>query len=235
MKRMALIGMCAAVAALGLMGCEWDSTSGTDNWSSSYDWVNFSGVYRGTSGGLVVTEPGDSTASGTTRYGVYSLNVSHQGQHLSFTDSNGATYTGRIKKMESASGFSNTDIPQVGGDEEGNDERAAKYTYQESPLPANGDLILASFECTGYSRAGLSVRLIGTLQGTVGTSSAMQGAVDEESSGVVGVFTGRQIQGTWIERGGRTGDVSAQAEAVSIPEVTTPPATTTPVGGIIVL
>ena len=48
--------VCAAVAALGLMGCEWDTGSDAENWSSSYDWVNFSGVYRGASGGLLVTD-----------------------------------------------------------------------------------------------------------------------------------------------------------------------------------
>lgn len=310
MKRIALIGMCAAAVALGLMGCEWTSTSDGESWSSAYDWVNFSGVYRGLGGGLLVTDytttpsipgvtntysrtdsggtlpargttasgkvshgsivPGSfmvnvgniaqlsdpgkdglltgngsgtvnygggtwaieidtfstvnqsisisysyivardgSTAggadSGATRFRIYSFNVVHQGQYLTVTDNNGATYTGRIKKMQSASGSQNTDITQVGTDEEAND-RSAKYTYQESPLPPDGDTIVASFECSGISKAGLSVRLLGTLQGTVAAS----------------IFTGRRMDGTWIELGGKTGDINAQTEAVSIQTVVVP-------------
>ena len=48
MKRIAWIGVVAAVLALGLAGCEWETGSGADSWTSAYDWVNFSGVYRGT-------------------------------------------------------------------------------------------------------------------------------------------------------------------------------------------
>ncbi len=311
MKRMALIGMCAAVAALGLMGCEWDTGSDAENWSSSYDWVNFSGVYRGLGGGLLVTDytttpsipgvtntysdtdsggtlpargttasgqvshgsivpgsfmvsvgsiaqlsdpgmagvltgngtgtvnygggtwsieidtwsttdqpitisysyivsrdgsTGGGAESGATRFSIYSFNVGHQGQHITITDNNGATYTGRIKKMQSASGYQNTDITQVGADEERND-RAAKYTYQESSLPADGDTIVATFECTGISKAGMRVRMLGTFQGTVAAS----------------VFTGRRMDGTWIETGGKTGDINAQTEAVSIQTVTIAP------------
>ena len=292
------------------MGCEWTSTSDGESWSSSYDWVNFSGVYRGLGGGLLVTDytttpsipgvtntysrtdsggtlpahgttasgkvshgsivPGSfmvnvgniaqlsdpgkdglltgngsgtvnygggtwaieidtfstvnqnisisysyivardgSTAggadSGATRFRIYSFNVVHQGQHLTITDNNGATYTGRIKKMQSASGSQNTDITQVGANEEAND-RHAKYTYQESPLPPDGDTIVATFECAGISKAGLSVRLVGTLQGTVAAR----------------IFTSRRMDGTWIELGGKTGDINAQTEAVSIQTVVVP-------------
>ncbi len=313
MKRMALIGMCAAVAALGLMGCEWDTGSDAENWSSSYDWVNFSGVYRGASGGLLVTDytttpaipgstnvvtisndsqgsfalgqtsfsgtldhgnvvpgsvvitlysnggealrsfsddgngvlgasegtiqyvsgswtielsilspvgtagrivaaysyyvsnsgsAGSGAESGATRVSIYSFNIEHQGQHLTITDNNGSVYSGRIKKMQSASGYQNTDITQVGADEERND-RAAKYTYQESSLPADGDTVVATFECTGISKAGMRVRIVGTLQGTVAAS----------------VFTGRVLNGTWIEIGGKTGNIYAQTTSVPVVNV----------------
>lgn len=310
MKRIVLIGMCAAIAALGLMGCEWTSTSDGESWSSSYDWVNFSGVYRNAAGGLLVTDytttpgvPGstniltvsqDSQGSfglgqssfsgtlrnknvvpgslvitlyanngdalrsladdgngvlgssegtiqyvsgswtielnplspapaagrivaaysyyvsnvgasgsgarpGSTRFSIYSFNILHQGQHLTFTDNNGATYSGRIKKMQSASGSQNTDITQVGADEEGND-KSAKYTYQESPLPTDGDTIVASFECSGISRAGMNVKIVGTLQGTVAAR----------------VFVGRTLNGSWIELGGKTGNISGQTTSIPV-------------------
>lgn len=313
MKRIILIGMCAAIAALGLMGCEWTSTSDGEHWSSSFDWVNFSGVYRSAAGGLLVTDytttpatpgstnilsvsnesqpgfsegqtvfsgkltkgnispgsvninlgnsagvlwesfsdngngvlsggqgsgtisyvagtwtyslnpgvvgpvfsgivrasysyevsnegaSGSGARPGSTRFSIYSFNILHQGQHLTFTDNNGATYSGRIKKMQSASGSQNTDITQVGADEEGND-KSAKYTYQESPLPTDGDTIVASFECSGISRAGMNVKIVGTLQGTVAAR----------------VFVGRTLNGSWIELGGKTGNISGQTTSIPV-------------------
>ena len=56
MKRMALIGVCVAAAALGLAGCDWDTGSDADHWNSDYNWVNFSGTYRSAAGGLLVTD-----------------------------------------------------------------------------------------------------------------------------------------------------------------------------------
>lgn len=313
MKRFALVGMCVALAAVGLMGCNWETGSDADSWSSSYNWVNFSGTYRGASGGLLVTDytttpatpgstntiqvTGESTGgnwtagdptyngtlnhanvvagsvtitlvgfagysdsghptvlgnnsegnisyetgswnldlgsafptvgdgsikadyaytvsnegsgggaeSGATRVSIYSFNVTHTGQNLTIVDNTGATYAGYIKEIRSASGAQNTDIGQVGEDESANDSsRAAKYTYYESDLPENGDTIIATFECSGTSSAGLGVKIVGTLQGTV----------------AAGVFTGRTMNGTWIETGGKTGDIYATTGAVVIP--TTP-------------
>lgn len=214
MKRIALIGMCVAVAALGFMGCEWSSSSGNESWSSSYDWVNFSGVYRGADNSLLVTDyttkPPPNTASGASRFRIVSFTLFQQGQHLTITDNNGATYTGLIKKMHSASGYQNTDITQVGADEEGND-KSAKYTYQESPLPTAGDTIVASFECSGYSRAGLSVKIIGTLQGQVVLGISY--ATDTEAARV---FDGRSMDGTWIELGGKTGNIHGLAASIPV-------------------
>ena len=56
MKRFALIGMVMAALAAGLVGCEWSTGEDATSWSSAYDWVNFSGVYRGLGGGLLVTD-----------------------------------------------------------------------------------------------------------------------------------------------------------------------------------
>lgn len=49
--------LACAVAAL-LVGCEgeWTSGGGVDSWNDSYNWVNFSGVYRGIGGGVLVTD-----------------------------------------------------------------------------------------------------------------------------------------------------------------------------------
>jgi hypothetical protein len=311
MKQFALIGVCVAVLAVGFTGCNWETGNDATSWSSSYNWVNFSGTYRSAAGGLLVTDytttpstPGStntlsvqnesqpsfiaaqtvfqgklkngnivagsvgitlantegvawqtlsdngnrvltgSQGSGTISYesgtwtftlnagivgpvfngisranysyqvsnsgssgsgarpgstgSIYSFIINHQGQHLTFTDNNGATYTGKIGEIRSTSGAQNTDIGQVGADEEGND--SAKYTYYESPLPEDGDTVNATFECSGVSAALMRVRIVGNLQGTV----------------AAGVFTGRTLSGTWIELGGKTGDINGQTTSIPV-------------------
>ena len=301
MKRIAWAGLCAAALAMGVVGCDWDTGSDAESWSSTYNWVNFNGLYRGVGGGLLVTDytttpsipgvtnvysrtesggtipargttasgrvsngsivpgsfmvrvgsiatlsdPGkagvltgngtgtvnydggtwaitidtwsdvpqsvsvsysytvtrDGTASsgaqsGATRVKIYSFNVQHNGQKLTIVDNNGSTYTGYIKQIRSASGAEATDIAQV---VEGN-----KATYYESALPANGDAVIASFECSGVSAAFVQVKVVVTLQGEVAN----------------GVFTSRRMDGTWIELGGKTGDINASTYEVAIQTAT---------------
>ena len=47
-----------SLATTLLVGCEggWTSGGGVDSWSDAYNWVNFSGVYRGIDGGILVTD-----------------------------------------------------------------------------------------------------------------------------------------------------------------------------------
>jgi hypothetical protein len=52
----------ALVLALGMSGCEWSSGGGS-SWNSAYNWVNFSGVYRGSNGGVLITDYSTSPAS----------------------------------------------------------------------------------------------------------------------------------------------------------------------------
>ena len=316
MKRFALIGMAWAALAAGLTGCEWNTGEDATSWSSAYDWVSFSGVYRGIGGGLLVTDytttpsipgvtnvytktesggtmpqqgtmasgkvsqrpivpgsfmvsvgnnatlsdPGKAgiltgngtgtvnyeggtwsisldpavadwdkanpivvsysyrvssdgssssgAQSGATQVSIYSFNVNHQGQNLTITDNNGSTFSGKISKINSLSGAQNTDIPQVAADETAH---RAKATYYESELPADGDVIVATFEASGVSAANVPVRIVGTFEGTVSA----------------GVFTSRQMDGTWIETGGKTGNINAQTESVAIQVATTTTGTST--------
>lgn len=311
MKRFALVGIGIALVAISITGCSWDTGSDAASWSSSYNWVSFSGVYRSAAGGLLVTDytttpgvPGSTNTievadeaqpnftpgqtvffgalkngnivpgsvgitlgstegvvwdslsddgngvlsgaqgagtisyvsgswtyklndglsgpvfagvvranysyqvsnSGSTGSGarpgstgkIYSFSLVHQGQNLTLTDNNGAVYSGNISEIRSASGAQNTDITQVGDNESAND--TGKYTYYESPLPEDGDKIIATFEVSGVSAAAMSVRIVGTLQGSV----------------AAGVFTGRTLNGTWIEIGGKTGDINGQTTSIPI-------------------
>ncbi len=302
MKRFALIGMCVAGLAVGLMGCNWETGNDATNWSSAYNWVNFSGTYRSAAGGLLVTDytttpstPGSTntltaaneaqgsfvlgqtafsgklkngnvapksvvitlydaagvviksfaddgnqvlgTSEGTINYvsgawnitlsiltpaqsagtirasysylvsnsgsagsgarpgstgSIYSFNVVQQGQHLTFTDNNGATYTGVIGELRTASGTERTD-------------------EVDRFMPVDGDTMIATFTCSGVSAAMMQVKIVGSLQGTVAS----------------GVFTGRTLSGTWIELGGKTGDINGQTTTVPIVTTATDTATDT--------
>ncbi len=53
-----------AWVATGLVGCDWESGSDAETISGRYGWVNFSGVYRGVSGGVLVTDYTTASADG---------------------------------------------------------------------------------------------------------------------------------------------------------------------------
>ncbi len=46
-------GVVATCLLIGVVGCEWDSSSEGNTWNDAYSWVNFSGVYRGVNGPLI--------------------------------------------------------------------------------------------------------------------------------------------------------------------------------------
>ena len=70
--------------------------------------------------------------------------------------------------------------------------------------PTAGDVVVAQFTATGVSAAGLTVTIAGNFQGVV-----VGGTADFS-------LTSRQMLGTWIEDGGKTGDVKGVAPSVAI-------------------
>lgn len=147
-----------------------------DTWSPAQQKISISYSYIVTTDGTT----GGGAQSGATGK-IFSFNVIHQGQHLTITDNNGAVYKGYIGEFRSASGVES-------GDTKG------------QTLPADGDTIIATFECTGVSAAGRNVKIVGTLTGTVAAT----------------VFTNRKMDGTWVEMPGKTGNVSGQTATVPI-------------------
>lgn len=186
MKRFALIGILAALAAGALVGCSWETGEDASSWSSAFNWVNFSGVYQ------------------NTNSAVSTLNIQHTGQHLTCTDNKGMTYSGYISQMRSTSGYENSDIEYVAGDE--TSQTPTKMTYAESQMPPAGDTIVASFEVSGDGG-----RIVGVLQGTVSYQNWKSYPPNVIS------FT-RQIIGTLI-RGGSVGEINSVAEPINIPNL----------------
>ena len=69
MKRIFTIALCAVAAAGLLAGCEWSTSSDeNESWNDSYNWVNFSGTYRSSSGGILVTDYTTMSSGGTNTY-----------------------------------------------------------------------------------------------------------------------------------------------------------------------
>ncbi len=53
----------AAICALIITSCEWSSGGGVESWSGSYNWVNFSGVYRGENESYLISDYTAETAA----------------------------------------------------------------------------------------------------------------------------------------------------------------------------
>lgn len=274
------VTLVSVLAAL-LVGCEgdWTSGGGVESWNESYNWVNFSGVYKGIGGGLLVTDysatpgtPGVTNtasqsfvANGQTEQTVTcskkpvvrgSITVTISGGY-SFTDPDGdgilsgssgtsgeidyqtgvitlrffdippnAGASGTVSYNYSVSGNAGTGSAGSGSSgvkiysftvfQEGNvmtitDNNGSVYEGNFGSIrssagatgsPAAGDTVVGQFECNGVSAAGFSVSIVGTLQGVV--------------SGDGDVLSNRQMFGTWIEDGGRTGDVNGEASPIAI-------------------
>lgn len=138
--------------------------------------------------------------TGTTGLEIYTFTVHHEGQYLKITDNTGATYEGRMGSIRSSIGQDATSGAAIGG------------------------TIVAQFTATGTSKAGLPVNMAGTFQGEVLDS---ENATTPEYSGLnQKVFTNRKMIGTWIEDGGKTGDIVGDASPITIYSPGNPTATT---------
>ena len=181
----------------------WTFTLADTQWSPLSRKITVSYSYSGTINGdggsddgqqntttTTTTTTASVAGSGASGRAIHSFVVAQQGQNLTITDNNGARYTGRLGEMRSTSGATSATSKSTAG--------GGKV------LPADGDTIVATFNCKGTSAAGKSVTITGTFQGTVAAS----------------VFTGRTMQGTWIEAGGKTGDINGTAASVTIPTTT---------------
>jgi hypothetical protein len=65
-RKTAVLASLLTALGLGLAGCEWESPGDNEYWSDSYNWVNFSGVYKNPNGGSVVTDFTSAVTTNTT-------------------------------------------------------------------------------------------------------------------------------------------------------------------------
>lgn len=172
-----------------------DTASGENTETTSGDnKTKTSESSKGNNTTSTTTTVDDGKRPGSTGGAIFALIVVQEGQHLTITDNNGGTYKGRIGTLRSSSGATpeNSNSTGNGG----------------KVLPKNGDTIVATFNCKGTSAAGMSVTITGTLSGTVSSRSSVD----------PGVFINRQMQGSWIEAGGKTGDINGTTDSIEIPK-----------------
>jgi hypothetical protein len=75
-----------------------------------------------------------------------------------------------------------------------------------------GETIIAQFSASGVSRAGREVKITGSLEGTIASGGGTQTTM-----------INRRMVGTWVEAGGRTGDINGQTGPISLAPVQSAP------------
>ena len=144
--------------------------------------------YTVNSGTTSTTTTGGSGTAGSSGVSIYAFNVQQTGNKLKIIDNNGSVYEGSLGDIRTTGNLSSG---------------STGATF------VNGDQVSASFSAGGKSAAGIYVNMTGTFQGTASGVSQVS-----SKSGASVVYTtsmalsNRRIMGTWIEDGGKTGNIS---------------------------
>lgn len=151
--------------------------------SISYSYSSGSGSGSGSS-------IGSAGSSGVT---IYSFTVQQAGNKIKIIDNNGSIYQGSMGEMRTTGNL-------------GTGSTGATFV--------NGDQVIAPFSASGRSAAGMNVNMTGNFQGTVQgvtTVSERSGSTIVRTTSMA--LSNRRIIGTWIEDGGKTGDISGISDS----------------------
>ena len=130
---------------------------------------------------------------GSSGVSIFAFNVQQSGSNLKIVDNNGSIYQGSLGDVRTTGNL-------------GSASQGATFV--------NGDQVIASFSASGTSAAGIHVNLVGNFQGTaqgVSTVSTRSGSTITRTTSMA--LTDRIIVGTWIEDGGKTGNISGISPA----------------------
>jgi hypothetical protein len=183
----------------GTLNGSVSGTSGTIAYPSGGWTINLGGGFIAAGGAITatytVTNAG-SSSSGSSQGStdpIYAFNVQQSGNKIKIIDNNGSVYEGSMGDMRTTG---NLGSGSSGG------------TY------VNGDQVIASFSASGKSAAGMFVNLTGSFQGTVqGVSSVTTTSGSTTTTKTSMALANRRIVGTWIEDGGKTGDISGVSDS----------------------
>lgn len=132
------------------------------------------------------TYTGDNEPSSSGKE-IFVFNVDQDGNNLTIVDNTGAKYTGKISSIRGTGGAS-VEFPGA------------------ASIPADGEPVTATFSVSGRSSAGLNVTIVGSFGATASVVAATETTAAQVS------LNDRAIHGTWIESGGKTGNVNGTAQ-----------------------
>jgi len=141
-------------------------------------------------GGTTTTTTGGGGAPGSSGgITIIAFNVQQTGNKLKIIDNNGSVYTGTMDTSRST----------------GNADANSQGTVMN-----NGDQVIAPFSASGKSASGMHVNMTGNFQGSIAGVSTVteRGANNTIIRKTSMSLTNRRIMGTWIEDGGKTGNIS---------------------------
>lgn len=145
--------------------------------------LNYAAAGAASSGGS--SSGGGSGASGGIS--IYAFNVQHSGNKIKIVDNNGSVYEGSFGEMRTTGNAS---------------------SGSSGVTLAEGDKVIAPFSAAGKSAAGVHVNIAGSFEGTV---TSVQSTSEKSGSTTVTktsfTLTNRVISGTWIEDGGKSGNI----------------------------
>lgn len=135
------------------------------------------------------SSPSSSSSSGASGVSILVFNVQQSGNKLKMIDNNGSVYTGTMDTSRST----------------GNADANSQGTVMN-----NGDQVIAPFSASGKSASGMYVNMTGNFQGSIAGVSTVteRGANNTIIRKTSMSLTNRRIMGTWIEDGGKTGNIS---------------------------
>ena len=141
------------------------------------------------------TSTSTSSSPGSSGVSIFAFNVQQTGNKLKIIDNNGSIYEGSLGDVRTTGNLGSAD---------------------QNATFVNGDQVSASFSASGTSAAGKHVNLVGTFQGTASGVSQVttinNGVTTYRTSMALG---NRTMTGTWIEDGGKTGNISGTCPSAS--------------------
>lgn len=162
-----------------------------------------------TTGGSTPTPtPTTPTSPGSSGVSIYAFNVQQSGNKVKIIDNNGSVYEGNLGDVKTTGNLS---------------AESTGATF------VNGDQVIAPFSAAGKSAAGMHVNIAGNFQGTVAgvsTVSSTSGSTVTRKTSFA--LANRQILGTWIEDGGKTGNIRGSAGSSSSITVSSGTSTNSP-------
>lgn len=192
-------------------------------------------TFKDVNGTLVAVSPSGSSAFGSINYQTGAWTLDFRGAALDsgakivatyqFSESASSNTAGNgTGTSSSASGVSGAKIHSFTIEQYGNvlrivDNNGKLYEGQLGDIRSAGgvgqtstnvtvlagDEFIANFNASGVSAANKKVKMVGTFNARV-----------QSASGVTFVLDDRTMQGTWIEEGGRTGDINGSTAAITL-------------------